>query len=52
MLGYCPQRSAAMAEQHPNLKGMPFYTVIYGSEGKHCVVAKPRMPRLGKKVSL
>jgi hypothetical protein len=30
-------------------KGMPFYTVIYGSEGKHRVVAKPRMPRLPKK---
>ena len=30
-------------------KGMPFYTVIYGSEGKHRVVAKPRMPCSPKK---
>jgi hypothetical protein len=29
-------------------KGMPFYTVIYGSEGRHRVVAKPRVPRLPK----
>jgi hypothetical protein len=33
-------------------KGMPFYTIIYGSEGKHRVVAKPRMPRLPRKIQL
>jgi hypothetical protein len=27
-------------------KGMPFYTVIYGSEGHHRTIAKPRFPRL------
>jgi hypothetical protein len=33
-------------------KGMPFYTVIYGAEGSHRVVAKPRLPRLPKKILL
>jgi hypothetical protein len=33
-------------------KGMPFYTVIYGSEGRHRVFLKPRMPRLPKKILL
>lgn len=33
-------------------KGMPFYTVIYGSEGRHRVIAKPRGPRLPKKLLL
>jgi hypothetical protein len=33
-------------------KGMPFYTVIYGSEGKHRVVARPRTSRLPKKLLL
>jgi len=33
-------------------KGMPFYTVIYGAEGKHKVVAKPRSPRLPRKLLL
>jgi hypothetical protein len=33
-------------------KGMPFYTVIYGSEGKHRVVSKPRLPRLPKSILL
>lgn len=27
-------------------KGMPFYTVIYGAEGKHKVVPKRRSPKL------
>jgi HNH endonuclease len=27
-------------------KGMPFYTVIYGAEGKHNIVPKRRLPRL------
>jgi hypothetical protein len=29
-------------------KGMPFYTVIVGSEGRRKVLAKPRLPRLPK----
>jgi hypothetical protein len=33
-------------------KGMPFYTVIYGSEGRQRVFARPRLPRLPKKVLL
>jgi hypothetical protein len=33
-------------------KGMPFYTVIYGSAGTHRVVAKARMPRLPKNLLL
>jgi len=33
-------------------KGMPFYTVICGSEGKHRVVAKERMPGPPRKVLL
>jgi hypothetical protein len=33
-------------------KGMPFYTVIHGSEGRHHVFAKPRTPRLPKTLSL
>jgi hypothetical protein len=35
-----------------NDKGMPFYTVIYGSEGKHRVVPKQRSPRLPRKIFL
>jgi hypothetical protein len=33
-------------------KGMPFYTVIYGAEGKHRVVPKPRFPKLPRKILL
>ncbi len=33
-------------------KGMPFYTVIYGSEGKHRVFAKERTPRPPRKILL
>lgn len=33
-------------------KGMPYYTVIYGSEGKHRVVPKQRLPRLPRKILL
>lgn len=35
-----------------NDKGMPFYTVIYGAEGKHKVVPRPRFPRLPRKILL
>jgi len=33
-------------------KGMPFYTVIYGSEVKHRVVERERMPRPARKILL
>ncbi len=33
-------------------RGMPFYTVIYGAEGKHKVVSKSRPPKLPRKVLL
>jgi hypothetical protein len=33
-------------------KGMPFYTVIDGAEGKHKVVPKRRLPKLPRKVLL
>jgi hypothetical protein len=33
-------------------KGMPFYTVIYGSEGRHRVAAKPRTTRPPRKILL
>jgi hypothetical protein len=33
-------------------KGMPFYTVIYGSEGKHRVVPKRRSPKLPRTILL
>ena len=35
-----------------NDKGMPFYTVIYGSEGKHRVVPKLRSPKPPRKILL
>ena len=35
-----------------NDKGMPFYTVIYGSEGRHKFVPKPRSPKLPRKILL
>jgi hypothetical protein len=33
-------------------KGMPFYTVIYGSEGKHRVVARERMAQPPRQILL
>jgi hypothetical protein len=33
-------------------KGMPYYTVVYGSEGKHRVVPKQRLPRLPRTILL
>jgi len=33
-------------------KGMPFYTVIYGAEGKHKVIPKRRLPKLARKLML
>jgi hypothetical protein len=33
-------------------KGMPFYTVIYGSEGTHRVVARERTSRLPRQIAL
>jgi hypothetical protein len=33
-------------------KGMPFYTVIYGAEGKHKVIPKRRLPRLARKLMI
>lgn len=33
-------------------KGMPFYTVIYGSEGRRKIVARPRSPKLPRKILL
>ena len=33
-------------------KGMPFYTVIYGSEGKHDVISRPRAPHLPRRILL
>jgi hypothetical protein len=33
-------------------KGMPFYTVIYGAEGRQRIMAKPRMLRPPKKILL
>jgi hypothetical protein len=35
-----------------NGQGMPFYTVIYGSEGRHKVAAKPRQLKLPQKILL
>jgi hypothetical protein len=33
-------------------KGMPFYTVIHASEGKHRVIARERMTRPPRKILL
>jgi hypothetical protein len=33
-------------------RGMPYYTVIYGAEGKRNVVPKRRLPRLPRKLAL
>jgi hypothetical protein len=33
-----------------NDRGMPFYTVIYGSEGRHRVTPRKRAPRLPRKI--
>ena len=33
-------------------KGMPFYTVIYGAEGRHKVIQKPRAPKPPRVISL
>jgi hypothetical protein len=35
-----------------NGQGMPFYTVIYGSEGTHRVVPKPRQLKLPRRILL
>lgn len=35
-----------------NERGMPFYTVIYGAEGKHTVIPKRRLPKLPSKLLL
>jgi short-subunit dehydrogenase len=32
-------------------KGMPYYTVIYGAEGRRKVIAKRRLPRLPHKLA-
>lgn len=32
--------------------GMPYYTVIYGSEGRHHVISRPRSPELAKQILL
>lgn len=33
-------------------RGMPYYTVLYGAEGRHRVIPKRRMPRYGSKILL
>lgn len=40
------------ADSGANGKGKPFYTVIYGAEGKRKVIPKPRLPRLARKFLL
>jgi len=33
-------------------RGMPFYTEIYGAEGKHQIIPKRRLPKRARKLML